>query len=44
MKVIRKEYVTNPEFDPTKVAKASSAAEGKFFFLRSYMYKYCKTI
>jgi len=28
MTKIRKEYVTNPEFDPTKVAKASSAAEG----------------
>jgi len=28
MAKIRKEYVTNPEFDPTKVAKASSAAEG----------------
>jgi len=28
MAKIRKEYVKNPEFDPTKVAKASSAAEG----------------
>jgi len=28
MTKIRKEYTTNPEFDPTKVAKASSAAEG----------------
>ena len=28
MKKIRAEYMTNPEFDPTKVAKASSAAEG----------------
>ena len=28
MAKIRKEYTTNPEFDPTKVAKASSAAEG----------------
>jgi len=28
MTKIRKEYITNPEFDPTKVAKASSAAEG----------------
>lgn len=28
MAKIRKEYVSNPEFDPTKVAKASSAAEG----------------
>jgi len=25
---IRKDYITNAEFDPTKVAKASSAAEG----------------
>lgn len=25
---IRKEYITNPDFDPTKVANASSAAEG----------------
>lgn len=25
---IRKEYCTNPEFDPVKVARASSAAEG----------------
>jgi dynein heavy chain len=28
MAKIRKEYVTNPEFDPVKVAKVSSAAEG----------------
>ena len=28
MAKIRKDYSTNPEFDPTKVAKASSAAEG----------------
>ncbi|XP_013387188.1 dynein heavy chain 12, axonemal, partial [Lingula anatina] len=28
MTKIRKEYCTNPEFDPVKVAKASSAAEG----------------
>jgi len=28
MAKIRKEYTKNPEFDPTKVAKASSAAEG----------------
>lgn len=28
MKKIRSEYITNPEFDPAKVAKASSAAEG----------------
>ncbi|KAF6041077.1 DNAH12 [Bugula neritina] len=28
MAKIRKEYITNPEFDPVKVAKASSAAEG----------------
>ena len=28
MKKIRTEYATNPEFDPVKVAKASSAAEG----------------
>lgn len=28
MKKIRTEYVTNPEFDPAKVVKASSAAEG----------------
>jgi len=28
MTKIRKEYTTNPEFDPAKVAKASSAAEG----------------
>ena len=25
---IRKEYITNPDFDPAKVANASSAAEG----------------
>jgi len=28
MAKIRKEYTSNPEFDPAKVAKASSAAEG----------------
>jgi dynein heavy chain len=28
MNQIRKVYLTNPEFDPVKVAKASSAAEG----------------
>uniref|UniRef100_A0A8B9LB63 Dynein axonemal heavy chain 12 n=1 Tax=Astyanax mexicanus TaxID=7994 RepID=A0A8B9LB63_ASTMX len=28
MHKIRSEYMTNPDFDPTKVAKASSAAEG----------------
>ena len=28
MKVIRAKYCTNPDFDPVKVAKASSAAEG----------------
>lgn len=28
MQKIRGEYLTNPEFDPQKVAKASSAAEG----------------
>ena len=28
MKKIRTEYITNPDFDPAKVAKASSAAEG----------------
>ncbi|XP_054071997.1 dynein axonemal heavy chain 12 isoform X1 [Rissa tridactyla] len=28
MQKIRAEYLTNPEFDPQKVAKASSAAEG----------------
>ncbi|KAJ8257940.1 hypothetical protein GJAV_G00191390 [Gymnothorax javanicus] len=28
MTKIRNEYMTNPDFDPTKVAKASSAAEG----------------
>lgn len=28
MTKIRKEYCTNPEFDPAKAAKASSAAEG----------------
>ena len=28
MSKIRKEYLTNPDFDPVKVAKASSAAEG----------------
>lgn len=28
MKKIRAEFMTNPEFDPVKVAKASSAAEG----------------
>ena len=25
---IRKDYITNPDFDPAKAAKASSAAEG----------------
>jgi len=28
MHKIRSEYMTNPDFDPGKVAKASSAAEG----------------
>lgn len=28
MNKIRKEYTTNPDFDPAKVANASSAAEG----------------
>lgn len=28
MHKIRIEYMSNPDFDPTKVAKASSAAEG----------------
>ena len=28
MTKIRKEYCTNPDFDPNKVANASSAAEG----------------
>lgn len=28
MQKIRAEYLNNPEFDPQKVAKASSAAEG----------------
>ena len=28
MQKIRKEYISNPEFDPAKVANASSAAEG----------------
>lgn len=28
MHKIRSEYMTNPDFDPSKVAKASSAAEG----------------
>jgi len=28
MSKIRKEYITNPDFDPAKVANASSAAEG----------------
>ncbi|CAK8689424.1 unnamed protein product [Clavelina lepadiformis] len=28
MKKIRTEYITNPDFDPAKVVKASSAAEG----------------
>lgn len=28
MQKIRDTYITNPEFDPSKVAKASSAAEG----------------
>lgn len=28
MKKIRAEFSSNPEFDPTKVAKASSACEG----------------
>ena len=28
MKKIRTEYITNPDFDPAKVANASSAAEG----------------
>lgn len=28
MTKIRKEYITNPDFDPAKAAKASSAAEG----------------
>ena len=28
MQKIRKEYIPNPDFDPQKVCKASSAAEG----------------
>lgn len=28
MHKIRSEFMTNPDFDPAKVAKASSAAEG----------------
>lgn len=28
MQKIRSEYMTNPDFDPSVVAKASSAAEG----------------
>ena len=28
MAKIRKDYITNPDFDPAKVANASSAAEG----------------
>lgn len=28
MAKIRKDFITNPDFDPTKVANASSAAEG----------------
>lgn len=28
MQKIRDTYMTNPDFDPNKVAKASSAAEG----------------
>lgn len=28
MTKIRKEYIANPDFDPAKVANASSAAEG----------------
>lgn len=28
MQKIRSEYMTNPDFDPSKVVKASSAAEG----------------
>ena len=28
MQKIRSEYMTNPDFNPSKVAKASSAAEG----------------
>ena len=28
MQKIRKEFITNPDFDPAKVANASSAAEG----------------
>lgn len=28
MQKIRSEYMTNPDFDPSIVAKASSAAEG----------------
>ena len=28
MNKIRKEYISNPDFDPAKVANASSAAEG----------------
>ena len=29
MKIIRGEYLTNPDFDPKLISKASSAAEGK---------------
>uniref|UniRef100_A0A8C4WR96 Dynein, axonemal, heavy chain 12 n=1 Tax=Eptatretus burgeri TaxID=7764 RepID=A0A8C4WR96_EPTBU len=35
MQTIRLEYLTNPDFDPTKVAKASSAAEGLCKWIRA---------
>ena len=28
MKIIRQKYVTNPDFDPAKIANVSSACEG----------------
>ncbi|KAI8819310.1 dynein heavy chain and region D6 of dynein motor-domain-containing protein [Fimicolochytrium jonesii] len=35
MKVIRSKFIENPEFDPEKVAKASSAAEGLCRWVRA---------
>lgn len=43
MQKIRDEYMTNPDFDPSIVAKASSAAEGLCKWIKA-MEKYDKAI
>lgn len=43
MQKIRNEYMNNPDFDPSKVAKASSAAEGLCSWIKA-MEKYDRVI